>query len=158
MLAAMRIVQATTPEEISTVRALMREYQQALGVDLCFQNFEAELARLPGSYAPPNGRLLLATEGEIAVGCVALQPTTADRCEMKRLYVRPSARGTGLGRSLVTRLLEEAVSIGYREIVLDTLPSMTEAQQLYERFGFAETTAYRPNPIDGTRYLAKQLR
>ena len=158
MLAAMRIVQATTPEEISTVRVLMREYQQALGVDLCFQNFEAELAHLPGSYAPPTGRLLLATDGQIATGCVALQAITSSRCEMKRLYVRPSARGTGLGRSLVTRLLEEAVAIGYREIVLDTLPSMTEAQQLYERFGFAETTAYRANPIEGTRYLAKELR
>lgn len=151
------IVFAQTPEQIEIVRALMREYQRALGVDLCFQGFEHELASLPGTYAPPSGRLLLALhDGEIA-GCVALQAIDAARCEMKRLYVRPSARGLGVGKALVTRVLDEARAIGYRRIMLDTLPTMAEAQQLYERFGFVDTDAYRPNPIRGTRYLSKVL-
>lgn len=151
------IVVAHTAEQIDIVRALMREYQRALGVDLCFQGFEQELARLPGTYAPPSGRLLLAShQGEI-VGCVALQAIDAERCEMKRLYVRPAARGLGVGKALVVRVIEEARAIGYACVLLDTLPTMTDAQRLYERFGFVDTGAYRPNPIQGTRYLAKML-
>lgn len=154
----LRIDQVTTEEAIATVRMLMREYQASLGVDLCFQGFEAELSGLPGRYSPPRGRLLLATRAGEAIGCVALQPIDECRGEMKRLYMRPAARGIGAGRALVAKVLEEAVVIGYEQIVLDTLPTMHEAQRLYEQFGFRDTEAYRPNPIAGTRYLARSLR
>jgi putative acetyltransferase len=153
----MQIIQAIEPPHIAIVRELMREYQQALGVDLCFQNFEAELRNLPGSYAPPTGRLLLAIHDDSPVGCVALQAIDTTRCEMKRLYVRPSARGLGVGRALIAQVLEAAQNIGYAEIVLDTLPTMIEAQRLYEQFGFSDIASYRPNPIGGTRYLGKRL-
>lgn len=153
----LHLKQVETAEEIEIARGLLREYQQALGVDLCFQGFESELKGLPGAYAPPSGRLLLAWRDGSPIGCVALQHVDANRGEMKRLYVRPSARGTGLGRALLARILEDAVSIGYSEVVLDTLPSMGEAQRLYERFGFREIAPYRPNPIVGSRYLGKKL-
>ncbi|MFN0162627.1 MAG: GNAT family N-acetyltransferase [Burkholderiales bacterium] len=152
-----RVSRATTVAEIETVRALMLEYQARLGVDLCFQGFEAEVRELPGSYAPPRGRLLLAMQEGVAVGCVALHEAGWPCAEMKRLFVRPAARGLGVGRTLVEAVLAEATSIGYVEVVLDTLPSMTEAQQLYTQFGFRDISAYRPNPIPGTRYLAKSL-
>jgi putative acetyltransferase len=152
-----QLVQAQTADQIHTTRELMREYQRALGVDLCFQGFEAELAGLPGAYAPPTGRLLLAIHEGETVGCVALQRVDAARGEMKRLYVRPSARGANIGRSLVTRILADAADIGYSQVVLDTLPVMIEAQRLYEQFGFEEIAAYRPNPVVGARYLGKQL-
>jgi putative acetyltransferase len=149
--------QAQTSAEFDIVRALLREYQQALGVDLCFQGFATELATLPGNYAPPSGRLILARhEGEV-MGCVALQRVDATRGEMKRLYVRPSARGLGIGRQLVEHVLKEAKSIGFSVVVLDTLPTMIEAQRLYEEFGFSEIEPYRANPIAGTRYLGKSL-
>ena len=152
-----RIEQAHSPEDMNIVRLLLREYQRALGVDLCFQGFEAELSGLPGGYAPPSGRLLLAMRGPEPVGCIALQRVDATRGEMKRLYVRPSARGSGLGRTLVSRLLDEAREIGYREIVLDTLPSMIEAQRMYEVFGFRDIAPYRANPIVGSRYMGMTL-
>lgn len=152
-----RVSQATTAEEIDAVRALMLEYQARLGVDLCFQGFEAEVRELPGAYAPPRGRLLLASHEGLPAGCVALHGAGWPRAEMKRLFVRPSARGLGLGRTLVAAVLAEAAAIGYTEVVLDTLPTMTEAQQLYAQFGFRDISAYRPNPIPGTRYLAKSL-
>ncbi len=153
----MQLKQVESQEEIEIARDLLREYQRALGVDLCFQGFEAELAALPGAYAPPGGRLLLAWRDEEPIGCVALQRVDGARGEMKRLYVRPSARGLGLGRSLVTRILDDAKAIGYSEVVLDTLPSMIEAQRLYEQFGFRDIDPYRPNPIIGSRYLGKKL-
>ncbi|BCS32405.1 N-acetyltransferase [Luteitalea sp. TBR-22] len=151
------ISQASTSEEIATVRALMLEYHALLGVDLRFQGFEAEVRGLPGAYAPPRGRLLLATHAGTAVGCVALQEAGWPRGEMKRLFVRPSGRGLGVGRALVSAVLSQAVVIGYTEVVLDTLPSMTEAQRLYEQFGFRDIPAYRPNPVHGARYLSKSL-
>ena len=153
----MLVTQARSTEEMEIVRSLMREYQQRLGVDLCFQGFEAELAALPGSYAPPSGRLLLTLNANVPVGCVALQRITTARAEMKRLYVVPSARGLGVGRKLVEHILNEAPAIGYTEVVLDTLPSMVEAQRLYQQFGFREIEPYRPNPVAGTRYLGKTL-
>lgn len=156
--AMFQLSQAQGKQDIESARALMREYQETIGVDLCFQGFEAELAGLPGSYAPPRGRLLLAYRDGEAVGCIALQPIDAQRAEMKRLYVRPSARGSGLGRTLVGSVLEEARAIGYLEVVLDTLPTMTEAQRMYEQFGFRDIAPYRSNPIGGTRYLGKDLR
>ena len=152
-----QLTQARSADEIEIVRTLLREYQQRLGVDLCFQGFETELAELPGPYAPPSGRLLLASHEGTPIGCVALQGINATRGEMKRLYVRPSARGLGIGRTLVTRILAEAKAIGYSEVVLDTLPAMSEARQLYEQFGFRDIEPYRPNPIAGTRYLGKEL-
>ena len=151
------ITRAATGDDIATIRVLFHEYQELLGVDLCFQGFEAELNGLPGAYAPPSGRLLLATHEDAPVGCVALRSAGASRSEMKRLFVRPAARGLGVGRALVSLVLDEARAIGYSEVVLDTLPTMTEAQRLYEKFGFHDISAYRPNPVHGTRYLAKRL-
>jgi ribosomal protein S18 acetylase RimI-like enzyme len=135
----------------------LHEYQAGIGVDLCFQGFAAELARLPGSYAPPSGRLLLATLGGETVGCVALHAVDAARCEMKRLYVRPAARGLGVGRALVLRVLDEARAIGYSQIVLDTLPTMADAQRLYQQLGFHEIADYQPIHVEGTRHLGKSL-
>jgi len=153
----LQLMQAQTSGEIDTVRALLRAYQQALGVDLSFQGFEAELDALPGSYAPPTGRLFLAQHAGTPVGCIALQRISASRAEMKRLYVPPTARGLGVGRTLVMKLLDEARAIGYSEVVLDTLPNMIEAQRLYQQLGFRDIEPYRPNPIAGTRYLGRTL-
>ena len=153
----LQIKQAETPEEIDHVRALFAEYQASLDVDLGFQGFPQELSGLPGSYAPPSGRLLLATVEESPCAVVALQAIDAETCEMKRLYVRPNSRGTRLGRLLVEQVLLEARQIGYRRICLDTLPSMTEAAAMYERFGFRDIPPYRYNPVAGTRYMALSI-
>jgi len=154
----LHIAEVVTAEDIATVRALIREYQSLLGVDLGFQGFDAEMRNLPGDYAPPRGRLLLATHGGEPVGCVALRDAGASRSEMKRLFVRPGTRGLGVGNALVSQVIDDARMIGYAEIVLDTLPSMADAQRMYERFGFRDIAPYRENPIQGTRYLAKSLR
>jgi GNAT superfamily N-acetyltransferase len=151
------IHQIASAHDVTTARGLLREYQALLGVDLSFQGFEDEVNGLPGDYAAPGGRLLLATHDGAAVGCVAVRAFHGSRCEMKRLFVRSSARGLGVGGALVSRVLDEARAIGYLEIVLDTLPMMADAQRLYEQFGFREISAYRPNPIAGTRYLGKSL-
>ena len=151
------VKQAEDTDEIGIVRAFMREYQQGLGIDLCFQGFEAELAGLPGSYAPPGGCLLLAWLKQTPLGCVALQRISDSRAEMKRLYVPPKARGFGVGRKLVEQILAAAEAMGYAEVVLDTLPTMLEAKRLYEQFGFRDIEPYRPNPIAGVRYLGKTL-
>lgn len=148
---------AFSTEDFAIVRQLFREYQAELGIDLCFQGFAAEVEGLPGDYAPPSGRLLLAFRDDVAVGCVALRAVDGARCEMKRLYLRPGARGSGLGRALVERLLSEARAEGYGEVVLDTLPSMAEAQRMYERFGFRDIPPYRANPVAGARYLGLRL-
>jgi len=151
------IEQATSIDSIAQARILFEEYQAALGVDLAFQDFESELAGLPGKYAAPDGRLLLArVEGAVA-GCVALRPLSGDACEMKRLFVRPAFRAHGTGRMLAERIIAEARSIGYRRMCLDTLPSMGRAQQLYEALGFREIEPYRYNPIAGTKYLGLDL-
>ncbi|HEY6050355.1 MAG TPA: GNAT family N-acetyltransferase [Thermoanaerobaculia bacterium] len=151
------IVDGSGPAEIAEVRALLVEYQASLDVDLGFQGFEREVAELPGSYAPPSGRLLLARADGRVCGCVALQPISADVCEMKRLYVRPGCRGSGLGRLLATRLLDDARAIGYRTVCLDTLPSMTRAAAMYEALGFEEIPPYRHNPVPGSRFMALSL-
>jgi ribosomal protein S18 acetylase RimI-like enzyme len=148
---------ARLPDEIPAVRALFREYAAGLGVDLCFQNFEAELAGLPGAYAPPAGRLLVADVGGELVGCVALRPQAPGVGELKRLYVRPAFRGRGLGRRLLDALLAEAVAAGYREAVFDTLESMTAALALYRSLGFAETGPYNDHPVAGTLWFRKAL-
>jgi GNAT superfamily N-acetyltransferase len=153
------IRQATSLDDIAAARELFVEYQTWLGVDLCFQGFAEELAALPGDYAPPRGRLLIAFDavGGGAMGCVALRPLDSDRCEMKRLFVRLAHHGGGVGRRLIERLLVEASSIGYRTMVLDTLPKMRAAQHLYAALGFRDTTAYYHNPTPGVRYLALDL-
>lgn len=145
----------TTAMEVA--RRLFREYQEALGVDLSFQDFEEELRSLPGEYVPPRGRLLLALEDGTPAGCVAMRPLTDDTCEMKRLYVRPEYRAVGLGRQLAERVIAEARSAGYRRMYLDTLPMMQGAQRLYEILGFKEIPPYRYNPIAGTRFLGLDL-
>ena len=149
----LQISQVSSEAEINTVRVLLREYHAQLGVDLCFQGFESELAALPGVYVLPAGRLLLATRDGVAAGCIALRPAAAERGEMKRLYVREVARGLGLGQALLDRILAEARIAGYRGLVLDTLPSMVAAQQLYLRAGFTDIAPYTNNPVPGARFL-----
>lgn len=148
---------ARLPDEVPAVRTLFEEYAAGLGVDLCFQNFAAELAGLPGAYAPPAGRLLVAEVDGRLVGCVAIRPQAPGVCEMKRLYVKPTCRGRGLGRRLLESLLAEAVAAGYREAVFDTLESMTEALALYRSLGFAETEPYNDHPVAGTLWFRKAL-
>ena len=148
----MTIVQAVTPRAVELARELFREYETSLGVDLCFQGFEQELAGLPGAYAPPTGRLLLADGAEPA-GCVALRPLRDGACEMKRLYVRPAARGARLGRRLAETVIGEARAIGYARMRLDTLPSMKEAIALYHSLGFVEIAPYYPNPVAGALFM-----
>jgi GNAT superfamily N-acetyltransferase len=150
--------QAESSDQIAQARELFLEYGQSLGFSLCFQNFDKELAGLPGDYAPPEGRLLLAEyEGQLA-GCVALHRLEAGICEMKRLYLRPQFRGQGLGRALAERIIAEARQIGYRHMRLDTVePVMKDAVAMYRKLGFKEVAAYRPNPIAGAMYLELEL-
>jgi ribosomal protein S18 acetylase RimI-like enzyme len=142
---------------VNVARELFLEYQTALGVDLGFQNFDAELRGLPGEYAPPDGLLVVAWSDEKAAGCVAMRRVSIDVCEMKRLYVRPEYRAIGLGRTLAQHLISRAKAAGYREMYLDTLPSMSDAQRLYERLGFTDIAPYRFNPIEGSRFLGLRL-
>jgi GNAT superfamily N-acetyltransferase len=148
---------ARLPGDVPAARQLLREYAEGLGIELCFQGFEAELASLPGRYAPPPGRMLLAWEGESAVGCVALRPIDAATCEMKRLYVRPPMRARQLGRRLAERIVHEARAAGYRRMVLDTLPTMSAALRLYSTLGFRPVEPYVFNPIAGALFLGLVL-
>ena len=144
-------------EDLATVRGLFQEYAASLDFDLCFQGFQEELAGLPGDYAPPAGRILLAQVENDTAGCVALRPIGADACEMKRLYVRPALRGLGAGRMLVERIIREAGAAGYRRMRLDTLASMTAARRLYQQLGFREIAPYRTNPVQGAAFLELEL-
>jgi GNAT superfamily N-acetyltransferase len=155
---AITLVQAESSEQVAQARELFVEYAKSLGVNLCFQNFEQELAGLPGHYAPPDGRLLLANyEGQLA-GCVALHRWEAGVCEMKRLYLRPSFRGKGLGRAIAEAIIAEARNIGYRCMRLDTIePIMKDAVEMYRKLGFHEIAPYRPNPIAGAMYMELHL-
>jgi ribosomal protein S18 acetylase RimI-like enzyme len=148
---------ARFPDERAPIEALMRAYAASLSVDLCFQGFEEELAGLPGAYAPPRGRLLVARRSGRVVGCIALRPLVDDTCEMKRLFVPPEERGERLGERLVAAILGEARAARYRRIFLDTLPEMATAQRLYERLGFRDVGPYTVNPVPGARYLARDL-
>lgn len=143
---------------MAQIRELFLEYASSLGFSLCFQSFDKELADLPGDYAPPDGRLLLASIGGELAGCVALHKLESEVCEMKRLYLRPKFRGHGLGRALVERVLSEARSIGYRRMRLDTVePVMRDAVAMYRRFGFRDIAPYRANPIEGAMYMELEL-
>jgi putative acetyltransferase len=153
-----RVVDGHTDDRIPAVRALFEEYAASLEVDLSFQDFDSELVELPGDYAPPAGRLLLALEGEEAAGCVALRPYEPGVCELKRLYVRPAFQGTGLGRRLADAIVDAGREAGYESMRLDTLPTMAAARGLYRALGFEEIEAYRPNPVHGTTYFELRLR
>ncbi len=155
------LVAAGDGDALETVRVLFREYAAQLGVDLCFQNFDAELATLPGEYAPPRGALLLAlVDGEPA-GCGALRPLHdvdyPNACEMKRLYVRPAYRRFGIGRALTQDLLDHGLQAGYSNLLLDTLDDMEAARGLYASLGFEEIPPYYFNPIPGAHYLRAEL-
>ena len=158
----LRVVPALSEETISQVRNLFREYAMMPGVAPCLEDFEREVVMLPGRYAPPGGRLLLAIRegagglGE-TIGCAALRGLDQGVCEMKRLYVRPAIRGKGAGRELVRSLITEARAIGYKTMVLDTLPSMQEAHRLYRTLGFREISSYQKNPIPGALFFELAL-
>src|SRR6201997_2305702 len=146
--------QAESPAQIAQARELFLEYAKSLGFSLCFQNFDKELADLPGDYAPPEGRLLLAEHESQLAGCVALHKLSDGTCEMKRLYLRPQFRGKGLGRILAERVIAEARQIGYQRMRLDTVePVMKDAVGMYRKLGFALIAPYRPNPMPGTLYM-----
>ncbi len=156
-----RLQAPDSPERLGEARQLFREYAEQLGIDLCFQGFEAELAALPGDYAPPNGLLLLAyVDGDLA-GCGAFRPLPdadyANACEMKRLYVRRAFRRFGLGRLLAQALIDRATEAGYSAMLLDTLDDMEAARGLYASLGFEEVPPYYYNPIPGAHYLKVDL-
>jgi GNAT superfamily N-acetyltransferase len=170
--AAATLRRAQTPADIALARDLFVEYARWLAVDLCFQGFESELATLPGAYAPPRGRLLLAGVRPAGFGCIALRPLgpssscsdaatnahdNAATGEVKRLYVQPAHRGEGWGRKLAEAVIAEARAIGYRELKLDTLDWMEDARKLYAKLGFRECAAYYENPLPGVVYMALAL-
>jgi len=150
----MRIGQARSPEEIEQARKLFEEYAAWVEISLCFQNFDKEMAELPGDYAPPTGRLLLAFVDDHLAGCVALRDVGNRTCEMKRLYLRPNVRGKGYGRQLALAIIDEARQIGYQRMCLDTLPGrMDQALALYRSLGFKEIPAYYNNPVPGATFM-----
>lgn len=155
------LITPTTPAELQLTRGIFQEYAQQLGVDLCFQNFDAELDSLPGEYAEPQGALLLAmVDGQLA-GCCALRALVSSNypnaCEMKRLYVRHSHRRLGLGRQLAEAILDAARVAGYHHLLLDTLTEMEAARALYQDLNFEEIPPYYHNPIAGAHYLKVDL-
>jgi ribosomal protein S18 acetylase RimI-like enzyme len=152
-------IRAARADEMVAVAELFRDYAAGLGVDLSYQGFEAELAGLPGAYAPPGGVLLVAdAAGAGLVGCVAVRPMAQDgACEMKRLYASPAARGAGVGRALVVAAIGVAEGAGHRVMRLDTLPAMAAAQRLYRELGFQVTPPYYDSPVAGTLFMRKML-
>ena len=153
-----RIIEADTPPTLETARRLFEEYAATLDVDLGFQHFDEELAGLPGEYTRPAGGLLIGFDGARPVGCVAFRPLGPGVAEMKRLYVRPNARGGGWGRRLAERAVSDARGAGYERMRLDTLPAMRSAHGLYLALGFVEIAPYRHNPVPGARFLELALR
>lgn len=158
VLKPLTFTQADSPTQITQARELFLEYAQSLGFSLCFQNFDEELANLPGDYVPPEGRLLIAEYEDQPAGCVALHRFEPGICEMKRLYLRPQFRGKGLGRVLADRIISEARGIGYRRMRLDTvLPIMKDGVAMYRSMGFKEIPPYCANPIAGAMYMEFEL-
>jgi putative acetyltransferase len=155
--ALLTIRHAHAGKALAAARQLFEEYAASLDISLCFQGFDEELSSLPGAYAPPRGRLLLACRDDESTGCVALRPLEPDTCEMKRLYVRPAYRSGGAGRLLAERIIREAATAGYRRMRLDTLPTMEAALALYRRLGFREIAPYTANPVKGAVFLELQL-
>jgi len=155
---AIEIVAPDSADDWRVARRMVEEYAAALDVDLCFQNFAAELAHFESEYSAPAGAFLLARDVGLAVGCVGLRSYADDSGEIKRLYVAPPARGRGTGEALVHGILAAGRRLGYRRLVLDTLPSMTAAQALYRRLGFQPVAPYRFNPVQGTVFLELELR
>jgi putative acetyltransferase len=154
----MQLIQATTEEQIETARELFKEYAASLAIDMCFQSFDQELQTLPGKYAPPDGRLLLAYVDDELIGCIALRKLDNRTCEMKRLFLRPNYRGKGYGRTMIENLIEQARDIGYQRMWLDSLPGkMDAAISLYREFGFKDIPAYYENPLEGVVYLERSL-
>ena len=151
------IVPAHKGKRLPQVRLLLEEYAASLGIQPCFEGFGDELAALPGNYAPPSGRLLLALQRGDLAGCVALRRLTPEVCEMKRLYVRPGVRSLGIGRMLAQRVIHEGKAAGYRRMWLDTLPTMAAARTLYQQLGFREIAPYRHNPVEGVLFMELQL-
>jgi ribosomal protein S18 acetylase RimI-like enzyme len=152
------VIERAGPTELPVVRAMLEEYAAWVGADLSFQDFTRELRDLPGEYVPPRGGLYLARVGDDeAAGMIAFRGRSNGRAEMKRLFVRPAARGTGMGRQLVQHVIDAAREAGYTHMILDTLPIMQDAQRMYERFGFRDIAPYYDSPIPGTRYLELDL-
>jgi putative acetyltransferase len=152
-------IQVRSSDDVAHARELFKEYETWLGIDLCFQNFEKELAELPGKYAPPDGRLLLAVENGNVAGCVALRKIGEGICEIKRLFLRPAFRGKGLGRQLAERIIRDAREIGYERMRLDTLPpKMNDAIALYRSLGFKGIEPYYDNPVPGAKFMELDLR
>jgi ribosomal protein S18 acetylase RimI-like enzyme len=150
-------IRPATGADIPHVQQMLREYVKWIGLDLAFQEIDAELNGLPGHYAPPSGALFVAVEGDRHLAMIALRPIEGTIGEMKRLYVRPEARGRGLARRLIARLCEEAKRLNYTELRLDTLPMMGAAQALYEACGFVDIKPYYETPIVGTRFMGKKI-
>lgn len=154
----LKLIQPNTADEIETARQLFREYEAWLGMSLCFQGFEEEVSSLPGKYAPPDGRLFLAYQGDELAGCIALRKFEDGVCEMKRLFVRDSFRGQRIGVQLIEKVIDEARAIGYERMRLDTYPpKMGKAVTLYERYGFREIPPYYDNPHSGVLYMELEL-
>ncbi|MFI5253319.1 MAG: GNAT family N-acetyltransferase [Bacteroidota bacterium] len=152
------IIDAYTENHIPEIRNLFLEYAASLNIDLCFQNFDKELAGLPGDYAPPGGCLLMIIDGEKTAGCVAIRKISDEICEMKRLYIKPEFRGKGLGKKLAVTVIERAKNLRYHTMRLDTLPIMKEAIQMYRSLGFREISPYRFNPVEGAIYMELELK
>lgn len=158
VLKPLTFAQAEAPQQIAQARELFLEYAQSLGFSLCFQNFDQELAGLPGDYAPPEGRLLVAEFEMQLAGCVALHKIEPGICEMKRLYLRQKFRGKGFGRVIADRIISEARQIGYQRMRLDTVePVMKDAVAMYRKLGFKDIAPYRANPIAGAMYMELKL-
>ncbi len=153
----MKIIPVSTKKQTLAARELFLEYAESLDFELCFQDFDKELAELPGEYSPPEGRLFLAEHKNEPAGCIALRKIENNICEMKRLYVRPKFRELGIGKELAYKLVDEARKIGYKKMRLDTVPAMQTAQKLYYQMGFVEIKPYRINPVKGTKFMELML-